>query len=158
MKTVKMIAGVSQNGVIGISDENGKGTIPWRHKADMKRFKELTTNHTVIMGRLTYESMGRLLPNRRNIVVTGNVYEGVETAKSLKEAIDKSEGLVWLIGGAGIYREGMAFVDEIDITIVPETINNPTAIYFPWINPRAFNAASIVMDADSGLTHVLYRR
>lgn len=158
MKLIKMIAGVSANGVIGVNN-----TIPWKHKADMKRFKELTTNHTVVMGRNTFESFGeRPLPNRQNIVITRNsqcYHPDVWCAGSIKDAIEMSDGLIWLIGGERIYREGMDFAQELDITIVPETIDtslgNP--IYFPWINPNIFKLHSTQYDQDNKLTHVIYK-
>ena len=141
------------NGVIG-----SENTIPWHHKADMRRFKELTTYHTIVMGRLTYESMGRPLHNRRNIVITSKKIDGVECAEMLSEAIRRSDGLIWLIGGASIYREGMSFAQELDITIVPETISSANVVYFPWINPKLFKINSMVYDQENNLTYIKYAR
>lgn len=157
MKTVKLIAAVSQNGIIGVMDEAGNGTIPWRHKADMIRFKELTTGHTVVMGRKTWESLPpkmRPLPNRRNMVISRSEFEGVECFKSIPEALAAADGVVWLIGGASIYEEGMSLADEIDLTLVPETIEGKNVVKFPWINPMKFTLSDWTKNVETGLVHL----
>src|SRR4051812_1124073 len=128
-----VIVAVSQNGIIGVN--NG---IPWKHKADMKRFKELTTGNTVIMGRKTYQSIGRPLPNRRNIVISRTTVdqEGIETFSSLDAALATAEGKVYFIGGQRIYEEALALATQLDVTIVPETIphsDEDVQVSCPWI-------------------------
>src|SRR2546428_7098758 len=100
-----MIAAVSPEGVIGLH-----GEVPWRHPGDMRRFKRVTEGSTVIMGRLTWESMkGKPLPNRRNVVITHRALEGVEhypTIASALASVEEGEEAtreVWFIGGARIY-------------------------------------------------------
>lgn len=137
---IKMIAAVSINGVIGANNK-----LPWNYPADMKYFRTSTANSTVIMGRKTFESVGcRALPKRRNIVVSSKVVDSpnIETFGSLETALSKTEGDVWLIGGAGIYEEGMTkkYVDEIYLTLVPNFVNSLNAVKFPFINPRLFKA------------------
>ncbi len=99
---VSLIVAIAQNGVIG-----DKNTLLWNIKEDMRRFRSTTTGHPVIMGRKTFDSIGRPLPKRTNVVITrGDVaYEGCEMAHSLEEAIAKfsSEEEVFIIGGAQIY-------------------------------------------------------
>ena len=87
---ISIIAAVSKNGVIGVDNK-----LPWNLPEDLKRFKELTTNNVVIMGRKTYESIGKPLPNRINIVITRNEdfsVPGVLTAKSLQNGLLKAGG------------------------------------------------------------------
>jgi len=117
-----MIMATADNGVIGVNSD-----LPWRMPKDLKRFKEITTGHPIIMGRKTHESIGRPLPNRYNIVITQNplgyIWEkGVFVARSMSEAweqaihIDGVEGFV--IGGAQIYRESISEIDRLYLTEV----------------------------------------
>ena len=126
-----MIVAVAQNGVIG--NEN---KLIWHISEDLKRFKAITTGHPVIMGRKTFESLGRPLPNRRNIVVTRNPHyfaEGIETAGSLEQAIggcaDDKE--VFIIGGAEIYRQAMPFAGRFYLTEVGRDYEGDTR-YPDW--------------------------
>jgi dihydrofolate reductase len=119
--TIHSIAAIGEkNRVIG----NG-GEIPWSIKGEQKRFKEITTGHPIIMGRKTYESIGRALPGRTNIVITrsDNAYEGSVTVHSVEEAIEtakKSEGSeeIFIIGGGAIYEAALPYTDVLNLTIV----------------------------------------
>jgi dihydrofolate reductase len=153
---IYLIAAISQNGILGVDN-----TIPWKHKEDMQRFKKLTTSSTVIMGRKTFESIGKPLPNRNNIVVSKNAYEGTQQASSLKEAIELSTFYscpkTYLIGGASIYEEGMEYAEEIDLTIVPEVIDASQykeVAKFPWINPTKWFIRT--MHQTNQLMHIQY--
>lgn len=113
---VSLVAAASDNNVIG-----KKGALPWKMPADMKFFKNLTMGHTVIMGRKTFESMGRPLPGRKNIVITRNKNfkaEGCTVLDSLTEAITMSteENEAFIIGGAEIYREALPLANKIYLT------------------------------------------
>src|SRR5207237_8790497 len=104
-RTIGLIAAVSPEGVIGVGNR-----IPWHYSGDMKRFARVTRGSTVIMGRLTWESMNRrLLPKRRHIVITrAALGEGVEHYADVASALAAvPEGDVWFIGGARIYEEAM---------------------------------------------------
>jgi len=92
-------------------------TLVWRQSADLKRFKELTTGNTVVMGRKTFESIGKPLPNRRNIVITRQdiQIEGVEIIKSIEE-IKNIEEDIFIIGGGEIYKSCLLFADRIFAT------------------------------------------
>jgi dihydrofolate reductase len=150
--SIGIIVAVAKSGVIGID-----GKIPWRHPADMKRFKEVTTGHTVIMGRKTYESMGKPLPNRRNIVVTRAAIAGVECVPSLAEALALVKDDAFIIGGARLYAEGMAHADFLDVTLVPDDVpRTPDAVVFPEIDSRFEAGPEIKMD--EGMTRRVYRR
>ncbi|MBR4626478.1 MAG: dihydrofolate reductase [Ruminococcus sp.] len=131
-----VIAAVAKNGVIGAN-----GTIPWNIPEDRAYFRRLTMGGAVIMGRLTYESIGRPLPGRLNIVVSrSTVYKGaiLRTAGSTAAAVAMAErGLrrrgmkddVFLCGGSGIYREGIALADRLYITELYDDYCGDT--YFP---------------------------
>lgn len=92
-------------------------TLVWRQSADLKRFKELTTGNTVVMGRKTFESIGKPLPNRRNIVITrqDTEIEGVEIIKSIEE-IKNIEEDIFIIGGGEIYKSCLILADRIFAT------------------------------------------
>lgn len=117
---VSIIAAVAANGTIGRDND-----LPWRLSADLKRFRELTTGHTIIMGRKTWDSIGRALPGRRSIVVTRRTdwhpkVEGVLVAHSIDQAIDlaRDDSEVFIIGGAEIYRQALARADRLYLTRV----------------------------------------
>jgi dihydrofolate reductase len=153
--SIGAIAAVSPEWVIGL-----EGTVPWRHPGDMRRFKRVTENTTVIMGRLTWESMKkRPLPNRRNIVLTSRELPGVETFRDVKSALASSAGPVWFIGGARVYAEAMPYCDFIDITFVPDRIDSPNTVKFPPIDEALFEAGPILAHEDEpGLTRRVYTR
>lgn len=135
---------ISLIAAIGKNNEIGKGnTLLWSLPADMKHFKEITISHTVIMGRKTFESIGKPLPNRRNIVITRNAdykKEGVEIAHSLTGALDLIEDKneeVFIIGGAELYKETIKIADKLYITHVEKEDKDADA-FFPEIIPIEF--------------------
>src|SRR6185369_1208711 len=108
---ISIIAAIAENGVIGRG-----GTLPWRLSDDLRRFKQLTMGHTIVMGRRTWESIGRALPGRRTVVVSRSPdfrtrVDGVETAISLDQALGIAETAgdneAFIIGGAELYRESL---------------------------------------------------
>ena len=114
MKIV-IIAAIARNGVIG-----DRGRIPWHLSDDLKRFKRLTMGHPIIMGRKTYESIGKPLPGRRNIVLTRGVpIAGVECFADLDSALKAcGDATVFIIGGAEIYRTALPVADTLLLTHV----------------------------------------
>jgi len=107
-------------GIIGVD-----GKIPWKYSGDLRRFKRVTTGATVIMGRVTYESIGNPLAGRQNIVVTNTMdeIEGAIVARSIDDAVKRAERPdIFFIGGAHIYAEAMGIVDVLDITRVPDEV------------------------------------
>ena len=115
---VNLIAALGRNGVIGIDNR-----LPWRLPDDLKHFKALTLGHAVLMGRKTFESLGRPLPGRRNIVITRNAHyrpAGAEAAGSIEQALalcqDAAE--VFFIGGADIYRQVLSLAERLHLTEV----------------------------------------
>jgi dihydrofolate reductase len=144
---IGIIAAVSINGVIGIQKSNGKWDLPFHYPDDMQHFKETTNDSVVIMGRKTFESIGKPLPKRENIVISSQNLEinGVDCYTSIAKAL-ASERMklrdyltnTWFIGGAGIYQEAMLYADEIYLTLIPEYINEINSVKFPFINPIMF--------------------
>jgi len=117
---VTIIAAVGRNKALG--KNNG---LIWHLPADLKRFKEITRGHHVIMGRKTYESLGKPLPHRTNIIVSRNPdfkAEGCVVVSSLDEALDaaKSDPNPFILGGAQIYEQALTVADRMDLTLVHE--------------------------------------
>lgn len=150
-----IIAAVSPEGVIGL-----EGRIPWRYPADQKRFKHLTLGTTVIMGRLTWESLPKKpLVDRRNVVITSRNLEGVECFPDIASALATCEGDVWFIGGARVYEEAMQYADFIDLTYVPDHVDAPGSVRFPEIDEAVWEAGPHEVDADDPrLERCVYRR
>jgi dihydrofolate reductase len=125
---------VATDALRGIGINN---TLPWRLPEDMAHFKRLTTGHPVIMGRKTFESIGRALPNRRNIVITRNPgwhHEGVEAAASLQQAIELvGQERAFIIGGAQIYAEAIKCADAVIVTEIAKTFDCDA--FFPEPDP-----------------------
>lgn len=116
---------MSKNRVIGDSN-----SLIWSLPNDLKRFKQLTTGQTVIMGRKTYESIGRPLPNRRNIIITRDEnYEaiGCEIVNSLEEALLLSGEDCFIIGGGEIYKQSLPIADKIYLTLIQEDFQGDTS-------------------------------
>ncbi|HEY6464152.1 MAG TPA: dihydrofolate reductase [Polyangiaceae bacterium] len=138
------------------------GGIPWNHPGDQRRFKRVTLGTTIVMGRATFDSVGKPLPKRRNIVVTSRplVMEAVETVCSVREAVERAgEETVWFIGGARIYEDAMPFVDLLDVTYVPEHVLAERAVHAPTIDEALFEAGPLLDHEDEpGLTRREYRR
>lgn len=121
---IKVIVAMSKNRVIGNNNE-----LIWKLSSDLKRFKELTTGHSVVMGRKTYESIGRPLPNRRNIIITRNSeyeVEGCEIVSSLEEALLLTNNDCFIIGGGEIYKQSLEIADKIYLTVVHKDFEGDT--------------------------------
>ncbi len=131
--TISIIVAASDNNVIG-----NKGKLPWSLAADMKRMKQLTMGHPLIMGRKTHESIGRALPGRRNIVITSQKvsYPGCEVVPSLEAALaavkDDPSGEAFIFGGGEIYKQAMDTADRIYLTRVHATVEGDA--FFPVID------------------------
>lgn len=163
---IRIISAMSSNGIIGVN-----GGLVVKSEVDMKHFRKSTIDATIIMGRKTFESMGsKPLPKRRNVVISSNKIDNpkVETFSSLQEAISAvfvpepmlfacdSFGMpmmpvvdvnnIWLIGGAGIYEEGMKYVDEIHLTVSDKEVTitkEDNFVRFPVINPVHFKLGHV---------------
>ena len=114
-----LIAAVARNRGIGY-----KGELPWRLPEDMRRFKQMTTGHAVMMGRKTFEALGKPLPNRRNVVLTHRALPGIETYAAIDAALAAlaNEQRVFVIGGGEIYAQLLDNADELYLTHVQRDV------------------------------------
>jgi len=139
MNHLTLIVATDLQGGIGINN-----TLPWHLPEDLAHFKRLTTGHPIVMGRKTFDSIGRALPNRRNIVITRNSawrHEGVEAVGSIKEALallGGQEGFV--IGGAEIYRQSLVLATRLIVTEIAETY--ACDAFFPAIDRTIWQETS----------------
>jgi dihydrofolate reductase len=164
---VVLVVAIAENGVIGT-----RGALPWRLKSDMKRFKALTVNKPVVMGRKTFVSIGRPLPGRTNIVVTRDAdfrFPGVVVTHSLADAraIALGDALrrfateIAVIGGAEIYAQWMAHADRLEITEVHARPEGDT--HFATIDAKVWEEVARLRnpagEGDSAdFSYVTYRR
>lgn len=168
MELIRAIVAVAPDGMIGWD-----GTIPWKKKEDLKRFKATTMGGTLIMGRRTWDSIGhRKLPGRETIVVSKTPQDGVLTCGTFLEALSearKSDAQIWIAGGSLLYESAMPFIDEFDITVVtdfhvpdrpPDSSYINTVYFKPFITGMVnFTLHSEVQNAeDKTLLHRLYKR
>ncbi|WP_321438378.1 dihydrofolate reductase [uncultured Bacteroides sp.] len=133
MSKVSIIVAASQNNAIGRDNQ-----LLYRLSNDLKRFKALTTGHTVIMGRNTFESLPKgALPNRRNLVLSTNPqaeFKGAERFSSLEEALAacQAEEEVFIIGGDSVYKQAISIADAIYLTLIEDVAKDADA-FFPEI-------------------------
>jgi dihydrofolate reductase len=149
-----IIAAIARNRAIG---KNGK--IPWHIPEDLLRFKRLTTGHPVIMGRKTFNSLERPLPNRLNIVITSKVINGVKTYPSLEFALQslKNEPEVFIIGGGKLFEKAIKLADELRLTLVEKNVEGDT--FFPPYEDIAKNNFHLLKEErHSGFTFLDYVR
>ena len=133
---VSLVVAMAENRVIGRA-----GGLPWRLPDDLKHFKRLTLDHTVIMGRRTFDEVGRPLANRRNVVISRNADfhpAGVTVVPSLDEALAlaATEKEVFVVGGGEIYRQALPRADRLYITLIHATVEGDTT--FPAIDQSAW--------------------
>lgn len=129
---ITLIAAVAQNGAIGYKNK----LLYWLPN-DLKRFKALTTGHTIIMGRHTFETFPKgALPNRRNVVLSrkGITFEGAETFDTLESALAscKPEETIYIIGGASVYTQAMSLADRLCLTEIADTPQEADAFFPPF--------------------------
>lgn len=141
MEPLTLIAAMSSNRVIGAA-----GALPWHEPEDLRFFKATTAGHAVIMGRKTWDALGRPLPKRRNLVVTrqpGFAAAGAETFPSLDAAVAAARATdpePMVIGGGEIYRQALPIATRIHLTEVRGEVDGDAT--FPDLDPAAWNVAS----------------
>jgi len=147
-RSIGAIAAMTKDRVIGVNN-----TIPWHYPEDFKRFKRVTLNGIIIMGRKTWESIGsKALPKRRNIVISRGTLDNVEYYASIEKALSACEDsarAIWFIGGGQIYSDAIYHCNHLDITTVPDSINPSNTVLFPEIDPDIWSAgesAPLVQD------------
>lgn len=131
--TTSIVVAIAKNHAIGKDNK-----LLWYLPNDLKHFKDVTTGHTVIMGRKTYDSVGKPLPKRRNIIITRQAIsiEGCEVANSLEAALAlcANEDEVFVVGGAEIYRQAIPLTDRIYLTVIDQDFDGDT--FFPELNTK----------------------
>jgi dihydrofolate reductase len=153
---ITMIAAYDKHRVIG----NGQ-RLPWHLPADLRHFKAMTTGKTIVMGRATFESIGRALPNRRNIVLTHSTAfqaEKVEVVHQLTDILKLAETEeVMIIGGASLYEQFLPYADQLLLTVIDHSFVGDT--YFPKWDQNDFELLSQqegVVDTDNRYPHTFY--
>lgn len=144
-----LVAALDEAMAIGL-----QGAMPWHLPADLRRFRQLTTGHTVLMGRLTWESIGRPLPHRRNVVVTRSpdraLPDGVEVFASLDAALDalRDTPQVFVIGGAQLYAATLPIAPRMVLTVIHTRVERADT-FFPAFDLGAWDVvAAEHFDAD----------
>lgn len=162
MKNVGLIVATDPCGVIGVDNK-----IPWKYKSDMQRFKALTMGGTLIMGRRTFESMGRRhLPGRISFVVSSTPQPDASTFPSVEAALGAGQRLgqpIWFIGGSQVYREVLenGLVDFADVTLVPSIVVPEGAVVATFPLPllsNGYRLAKTEKNPDDPLEHRRYER
>lgn len=162
MNNLAIIVARSKNNIIG-----SNGFIPWHCPQDLKRFKRLTTGHYIVMGRKTYESIGRPLPRRINIVLTKNkgaIFDGCTTVNSMDEAVNVclcKDKTIFFIGGFEIYKAALALADTVYLTEIHKSVKGnvemPKFNAAQWIEES--RASGIQEEPEPmGFDFVVYRR
>ncbi|CAD7801881.1 Dihydrofolate reductase [Chryseobacterium aquaeductus] len=137
--------------VVAMGEKNEIGSnnqLLWHLPKDLKHFKELTTDHPIIMGRKTYESIGKALPNRTNIVISKKknwFEEGILIVGSIKEAVKFAKKInenIFIIGGGTIYEQTMELADKLEVTLVKTNLEADT--FFPKIDPKIWKLSNEV--------------
>jgi len=164
---VVLVAAVAENGVIGRD-----GALPWRLKSDMQHFRRLTLGRAVVMGRKTYESIGKPLKDRTNIVISRDpayAAEGIVVANSLDAAMQmaredarrRGADSIAVIGGAGIFSDCLAIADRLEITLVHAS--PPGDTFFPPVDDKIWReTARMRQEAapgdDADVTFITYEK
>lgn len=157
MQTISIIVATAKNGVIGVNN-----TLPWHLPEDLKRFRALTTGHHIVMGRKTYDSLGRLLPNRTTVIVTRNADYKVESAliaNSLSDAIKKcgDDDEIFLIGGAELYKDALKVANKLYMTQIDLSVEGDA--FFPELDSANWQETSreaFTSAQGLGFTYVTY--
>lgn len=139
MANLSIIVATDLQGGIGI-----RNTLPWHLPEDLAHFKRMTSGHPILMGRKTFDSIGRPLPNRRNVVITRNAdwaHAGVETAESLEAALALvGDTPAFVIGGAQIFVDALPLTDTMIVTEIDKRFE--CDVFFPPIDPQQWEEVS----------------
>lgn len=140
MPRISIISALAKNRTIGINN-----TLPWRLPEDLKYFKALTLGHHILMGRKTWESIGRPLPGRTTVIITHGDYpapEGVKIARSLQQAIDVcgADEEIFFVGGAQLYAQALPLADRLYLTEIQAEVEGDA--WFPEYDPAHWREVS----------------
>lgn len=150
---------------IGKNRELGKDNdLIWSLPGDLKFFRNTTSGHTIIMGRNTFDSLPRMLPNRKHIVLSSrdDFPSEVEVYKELKSILEKykeSSEEIFIIGGASIYKQFLEYCDKLYLTEI-DSEDRDASVYFPEFDKSLYNREELLNGEDNGISykHVLYIR
>lgn len=135
---IKIIVAIDKNGLIGNS--NSKNGMPWYNKEDLEHFKKTTMNNTIVMGRKTIDLIKQPLIDRQVIVLSSNAYEGsYQVCNNYLELVDRykdSEDILYVCGGASVYKLFMPYCDELLVSVIPGKYYGD--VYFPTIDKKLF--------------------
>ena len=151
---IAIIVGLTKKRIIGKNND-----LPWKISDDLKNFKKHTNNKTIIMGRKTYESIGRPLPNRNNIVISRTMQpkENLTIATSIEDAIEKAKQFnqdIFIIGGSTIYEKFLPIVDKLYLSWIKQDYDGDT--YFPEFNLEDWQEES--KEAFDEFDFIIYKR
>lgn len=156
---INIIAAIGQNNELGKNND-----LVWRLKGDLKFFKETTMGHPVVMGKNTFDSLPKVLPGRKNIVLCPDEIENneIETYKSIREFLVKYQELdedVFVIGGASIYRQFIDLASKMYLTEIAAS-DNTADVYFPNFDKTEWEKEELAQKEENSIsyTHVLYKR
>ena len=156
---INVIAAIGKNNELGKNND-----LVWRLKGDMKFFRETTMGHPIVMGRKTFESLPKVLPGRKNIVISSNeiLNDEIERYKSIKEFLLKYKEFnedVFIIGGASIYKQFIDLASKLYLTEI-DAVDKDADVYFPMFNKSEWNKEIISEKEENDIkyNHVLYKR
>ena len=157
---ISIVAAIGKNNELGKNND-----LIWHLKEDLKFFKDLTTNHVIVMGRKTFESLSRILPNRHHIVITSNniLNNEIEVFKNIEsflETYKDYEEEIFIIGGSSIYKSFLNYSNKLYLTEIDEEDENAD-VYFPLFDKSLWNKeyiSDLKEENNIKYRHVLYRR
>lgn len=156
---INLIAAIGKNYELGKDND-----LIWKIKGDLKFFKETTMGHPIVMGRKTFESLPKVLPGRKNIVISTNEIKNdeIETYKSIKEFLNKYKDIdedIFIIGGASIYSQFIDLASALYLTEI-EKEDKSADVYFPKFNKDEFDKSVLLENEENEIkySHILYKR
>ena len=157
---ISMIASVGKNNELG-KDNN----LIWRFKEDLRFFRDVTTGHVIVMGRKTFESLPRMLPNRHHVVITSkdNLNDEIEVFKNIEDFLKKYKDYsdeIFIIGGSSIYKSFLEYSNNLYLTEI-DAEDKDADVYFPIFDKSLYNKSYIGEEQEANnikYRHVLYRR
>ena len=152
---ISLIAAFDKNQAIGKN-----GDLPWHLSSDLKHFKKITTGNTIVMGRKTFDSIGRALPNRKNIVLTRNLkwqYEGVVTINNVNDIFEicKNDSEIFVIGGAEIYNAFLEIATKMILSYVETEVKDADAFFpkFKSENWKVMDESEIIKEENDDFSY-----
>lgn len=156
---INIIAAIGKNNELGKNND-----LVWKLKGDMKFFRDTTIGHSIVMGRKTFESLPKMLPERKHIVISTSEIknDGIEIYKSIRDFLIKYQNIdedVFIIGGASIYKQVIDLATKMYLTEI-DASDECADVYFPNFNKEDWSIEEIASNQDNSINykHVLYKR